>query len=191
MLIRCNGSRCDLESRQPHSSYRSSVISKFLKISEELYEDVSEDDFRPVQMFNFGNDNNGDDDNNANEVLEARANHMEGANEENVMAEIEQMFRQMFSEVGDDLVLTQVTAEITYQALHCRIHFYYTNDYLLYCVPCFMGEQLLAHEDFNMVRCHRAETYEILLAEQHILCVKCENPLAIIINSDMCQLCNP
>ncbi|KAL0099138.1 hypothetical protein PUN28_020006 [Cardiocondyla obscurior] len=96
MLIRCNGSRCDLESMQPHSFYRSSVISKFLKcnsliqrISEGLDEDISEDDFKPLRFFNIVNDDNDDDDNNANdnnnanEVWRARANHMGEVEEEN------------------------------------------------------------------------------------------------------------
>ncbi|KAL0098861.1 hypothetical protein PUN28_020848 [Cardiocondyla obscurior] len=80
------------------------------RISEGLDEDISEDDFRPLRFFNIVNDDNGDDDNNANEVWRARANHMdeveienenrenpEGANEEesapeDFMTEMQQMF---------------------------------------------------------------------------------------------------
>ncbi|KAL0117660.1 hypothetical protein PUN28_008811 [Cardiocondyla obscurior] len=152
------------------------------RISEGLDEDISEDDFRPLRLFNIVNDDNGDDDNNANEVWGARANHMdeveeenenrenpegkneeeESALEEDFMTEMQQMFDQMFSEIGDD-VITEVTTEIINQTMHCRIFFYYSNDYLFYCIPCFMEEQLLAHEDFKMVRCHRTETYVLCL----------------------------
>ncbi|KAL0098695.1 hypothetical protein PUN28_020651 [Cardiocondyla obscurior] len=118
-------------------------------------------------------------------------NEEESASEGDFMTEMQQMFDQMFSEIGDDVAITEVTTEITNQTMHCRIFFYYTNDYLFYCIPCFMDEQLLVHEDFKMVRCHRTETYEVLLIEQVFNCDKCNNSLAIIINSDMCQSCNP
>ncbi|KAL0103947.1 hypothetical protein PUN28_016958 [Cardiocondyla obscurior] len=57
------------------------------RISEGLDEAISEDDFRPLCFFNIVNDDNGDDDNNANEVWGARANHMDEVEEENEIRE--------------------------------------------------------------------------------------------------------